>query len=235
MQILENYQQIVESRKKLVKKKLSFLQNYYLCKLIRIFKLPIISFCALNKSWDYFRTFEFIESNLNINCKVLDVGCFQSEILPILKKAGYSNVYGIDQDSRIKGMPYQSEINYHIENFFNNSFADNFFDCLTCLSVIEHGFNETLFFSQFSRVLKKGGFLILSFDYWEKKINTDNIKMFNMDWNIFSKEEVLEILKNAEQKYKLKLVGNPKLDCSNKVINCANKDYTFAWLVFKKI
>ena len=235
MQILENYQQIVDSRKKLVKKKLSFLQNYYLCKLIRIFKLPIISFCALNKSWDYFHTFEFIESNLNINCKVLDVGCFQSEILPILKKAGYSNVYGIDQDSKIKGMPYQSEINYHIENFFNNSFADNFFDCLTCLSVIEHGFNETLFFSQFSRVLKKGGFLILSFDYWEKKINTDNIKMFNMDWNIFSKEEVLEILKNAEQKYKLKLVGNPKFDCSNKVINCANKDYTFAWLVFKKI
>ena len=50
---------------------------------------------------------------------------------------------------------------------------DSYFDSIICLSVIEHGFNEDLFFSQFSRILKKGGFLILSFDYWEKKINTD--------------------------------------------------------------
>jgi 2-polyprenyl-3-methyl-5-hydroxy-6-metoxy-1,4-benzoquinol methylase len=235
MQILESYDQIIVARKELVKKKVSFLQNYYLCKLIKILRLPIISFCAFNKSWDYFLTFEFIESNLNFNCKILDVGCFQSEILPILKRGGYSNIYGIDIDTKIKRMPYQSQINYYNENFFENSFPDNFFDCLTCLSVIEHGFNEDLFFSQFSRILKKGGFLILSFDYWENKINTDNIKMFQMNWNIFSKEEVLGILNNVEVKYKLKLVGNPKFKCSNYVINCANKDYTFAWLVLQKI
>lgn len=234
MYVLKNYQQILDSRKKLESKRLSFLQNYYLCELVRILKLPINVFSAFNKSWDYHCTFNFIEKNLSFNCKILDVGCLQSEILPILKKAGYLDVYGIDLDPKISRMPYQSDIKYYVENFFNNSFKDNFFDCLTCLSVIEHGFDEVSFFSQFSRILKPGGFLILSFDYWYKKIQTDNIEMFGMDWRIFSKEEVLKIIINAKKKYRLELVGHPNFYCNNKVINCAGKDYTFLWLVFKK-
>ena len=39
---------------------------------------------------------------------------------------------------------------------------------------------------------------------------------------------------NAREKYNLELVGNENFEFEDAVINCANKNYTFAWLVFKR-
>ena len=151
-----------------------------------------------------------------------------------LYKGGFKNIHGIDTNPKIKKMPFSDKINYHVGNFFENKFQSSFFDCITSISVIEHGYNEELFFSQFSRLLKKDGYLILTFDYWEKKIETENIKMFNLDWKIFSKEEVKSMIVHASKKYNLELIGKENYDCVDTVINCASKDYTFAWMVFKK-
>ena len=59
--------------------------------------------------------------------------------------------------------------------------------------------------------------------------------MFDLSWNIFSKDEVKSMIINAREKYNLELVGNENFEFEDAVINCANKNYTFAWLVFKKI
>ena len=40
---------------------------------------------------------------------------------------------------------------------------------------------------------------MVSFDFWPKKIDTSNIKLFGMEWNIFSKDEVLLLIKDASE------------------------------------
>ena len=235
MKILSKYNQLTQTRKILKKKGLSFAYNNSVSYLIRRLKLPIMQIGDFNKSWDIYNSFEFIDKNLAKNIKIIDVGCYGSEILLTLYKSGFKDIHGIDTNPKIKKMPYSNKINYHVGNFFENNFQSCSFDCITSISVIEHGYDEKLFFSEFSRLLKKDGYLILTFDYWNTKIETDNIKMFDLSWNIFSKEEVKTMIINAREKYNLGLVGNENFKVEDAVINCANKNYTFAWMVFKKI
>lgn len=235
MKILSKYNQLTETRKILKKKGLSFAYNNSVSNLLRRLKLPIMQIGEFNKSWDIYNSFDFINKNLAKNTKIVDVGCYGSEILLTLHKSGFKNIHGIDTNPKIKKMPYSNKINYHVVNFFENNFQSCSFDCITSISVIEHGYDEKLFFSEFSRLLKKDGYLILTFDYWDTKIETDDIKMFDRSWNIFSKEEVKSMIFNAREKYNLELVGNENFEFKDAVINCANKNYTFAWIVFKKI
>ncbi len=51
------------------------------------------------------------------------------------------------------------------------------FDYITSLSVIEHGVNIENYFKEMNRVLKKGGMLLTSTDYWYDKIN-NSAKVF---------------------------------------------------------
>ena len=235
MKILSKYNQLTETRNMLKKEGLSFAYGNYVSYLLRRLKLPIMQICDFNKSLDIYNSLDFINKNSAKDAKILDVGCYGSEILLTLYKSGFKNIHGIDTNPKIKKMPYSDKINYHVGNFFENKFQSGSLDCVTSISVIEHGYNEKSFFSEFSRLLKKNGYLILTFDYWDTKIKTDNIKMFNLSWNIFSKEEVKSMIINAKEKYNLELVGNENFEFEDAVINCANKDYTFAWLVFKKI
>jgi len=67
------------------------------------------------------------------------------------------------------------------------------FDYITSLSVIEHGVNIQNYFKEMNRILKKGGVLLTSSDYWPDKlvnkiIDKDIRKMSRN--NVFSKEEI---------------------------------------------
>lgn len=234
MKILSTYNQLIETRNKLKNEGLSFISNSITSYLIKRLKLPFNLIGEFNKSWDIFNTISFVNKNLSKSARVLDVGCYGSEILLALNKCNFQEIHGIDTNSKIKKMPSPDKINYHVGNFFENNFENNSFECITSISVIEHGYNEKLFFSEFSRLLKKNGYLILTFDYWINKIKTDNIKMFDLDWKIFSKEEVKTMILNAKKLYNLELVGDENFEVKDKVISCANKNYTFAWLVFQK-
>jgi hypothetical protein len=47
------------------------------------------------KSWDTYKMIKMI-SNANRESFVLDVGCYESPILPMLKRLGFTNLYGCD-------------------------------------------------------------------------------------------------------------------------------------------
>ena len=219
MKILNHDKEIINSRKILVEKELSFIRSNFLSKLIHKFKLPILNIGDFRKSWDILNTVNFFNDNVDKQSKILDVGSWHSEIILSLHKMGYRDLYGIDINPMVKKMPFSSQINYHVENFFNNSFSDKSFDAITAISTIEHGYDE----------------LVISFDYWKQKIETNGIKMFDLDWKIFSENEVNIMIKNVEKKYDLALIGERNFFSENKVIDCAGKNYTFAWLSFNKI
>ena len=143
------------------------------------------------KSWDVLKTIEFFESDVAKTAPILDIGSFCSEIPGMLHRLGYSNISGIDLNPDVVRMPYCENIHYSIGNFIQTSFPDESFAAITAISVIEHGFNSTELISEVHRLLKPGGYFIASVDYWKEKISTDGLSAFNMDWKIFSGDEIM--------------------------------------------
>ncbi len=186
------------------------------------------------KSWDILETVNFIKSNLNKDASILDIGCYASEILVSLHQIGYRKLNGADLNSDVKEMPHQNEIHYEVVNFMETKFANQSFEAITAISVIEHGFEPERLLAEVSRLLKPGGYFISSFDYWPNKIDTNSIKYFGMDWLIFSKEDVEKFITLATS-CGLEPVGAIDYFGEDSPIKCAGKSYTFGWLVLKKI
>jgi len=130
-------------------------------------------------------------------------------------------------------MPYQDFIRYEIADFRHAPFEDASFHAITSISVIEHGFDGPALLKEISRLLRVGGYFIASFDYWPVKIDTTGTSFFGMEWKIFSKEEVIHFVAEAEN-YGLYPVGELMFDSKDRPIATAGKQYTFGWLVLAR-
>ncbi|MBY0522077.1 MAG: class I SAM-dependent methyltransferase [Gemmataceae bacterium] len=234
MEVLRDKTEIRQARAALKKLGASSLDGMLPRLLNKIGLLNRILFVDEAKSWDILKTVEFLSSKITKSDPVLDIGCYASEILIALKKLGYSNLAGVDLDKSIEEMPYNDEIRYVVSDFMETPFADGSFRVVTSISVIEHGLNTAALFSEVSRLLAANGYFIASFDYWPDKINTDNIKFFHMDWTIFSREEVVALVAEAER-FSLRPLGVVNPPVKDRTVFCASKSYTFAWMVFQKM
>lgn len=185
------------------------------------------------KSWDVLKTVEFIESHTSKSDPILDIGAFASELPCILHKLQYSNVAGIDLNPDIKKMPYADAVRYEVSDFMRTPFESESFQVITAISVIEHDLNSKLLLAEVSRLLHPGGYFVASFDYWPDKVDTSGISFFGMDWNIFSEQEVRGFLAEASE-YGFTPAGEMNLASVDRPIKCAQKNYTFAWLVLQK-
>jgi SAM-dependent methyltransferase len=185
------------------------------------------------KSWDVLRTVWFLEEHVPKDVPVLDLGASGCEILPILHRLGYSNLAGIDLDPGIVNMPHAEAIRYLAADFMNVPREDGSFGCVTAISVIEHGFDAERLLTEMARILRPGGFLVASVDYWPEKIDTTGIAAYGMDWIIFSREDLQSFLGQAEG-FGLQPVGALDFDAGEKVANWMGRSYTFAWIALCK-
>ena len=185
------------------------------------------------KSWDLLKAVEFIEQNVPKTANILDIGAYASEILCVLQALNYDNLIGIDLNPNVLSMPYATRIDYRICDFMNTPFDNETFQAITAISVIEHGLDIEKLLKEISRLLQPGGYFIGSTDYWNEKINTDGIQIFDMDWKIFSATELTDFIQMAAN-YNLQLHGECDLSVQDKVISCLGKEYTFAWFVLQK-
>ncbi len=233
MEVLQKKKQINESRDILIKKGVSIIDNPLSTILRRVGLLGGVKVGDKVKSWDVLSTIKFLEENIKKDSKVLDIGCYASEILVSLNKLGFKDLTGIDLNPDLNKMPCQEAVRYVVDDFMNTKFENASFDAITSISVIEHGFNSKKLLTEMSRLLKPGGYLIASFDYWPDKIDTSEVKFFGMDWLIFSKDEVLTFVNEAAE-YGLFPVGELNYEAKDRVISCSDQDYTFAWMVLKK-
>ncbi len=185
------------------------------------------------KSWDVLKTLNFLEQHIERSSPVLDIGTFCSEIPCSLHRMKFENLAGIDLNPEVKRMPYCERINYTVGDFFHTPFPDASFSAITAISVIEHGFKSELLLEELSRLLSPGGFFIASVDYWKEKISTDGLTWFDMDWRIFSKEEMLAFFDQAAR-YGLYPIGSMDFETGEKAISWNDREYTFAWFVLQK-
>ena len=98
-----------------------------------------------------------IASRLVRGKKVLDVGCGRGELMAKLKNR---MVYGIDFSEK---MLDSSVPNTLIASAEDMPFKNGFFDCVTAIGLIEYLKDDLAFVAESHRVLKLGGYLIISY------------------------------------------------------------------------
>lgn len=238
MFVLSSKSQIRLARRELERRKLSSTSSQAVKLIYRIaYKFKIARTIAIGdnvKSWDVLRTTNFVEQHLSQQAWILDIGTYASEIPEVFRRLKYSNVVGVDLNANLGDMPNKNSTRFIRANFMATPFRSTQFSVITAVSVIEHGFNGPALLAEVSRLLESGGYFIASFDYWPEKIDTTGIDIFGMSWQIFSRQEVLDFVKDAEA-FGLIPANELNLDTQQPVMHWGGKDYTFAWLVLQKL
>jgi len=221
-------------------------------------KLQLFRHHSQIKSWDTYKMIKMI-SGANRESFVLDVGCYESPILPMLKRLGFINLYGCDlrlksSDCTPNFTNNNSSFKYHedyepiakmysdrsyqlsIRNLEDTKYRDEMFDYVTSLSVIEHGVNIEKYFREMSRIIKSNSYLLTSTDYWpDKLVNNKNVLSKGTPDNIFSRDEIENLVEIAE-KNGLKLIEPIDFEYKDKVVrwNSIGLDFTFIFFAMRK-
>ncbi len=182
------------------------------------------------KTWDVQRSVDAFAARLESSDPILDVGCFACDMLPALKRLGYSNLFGIDLNPAVLQMPYAEVIDYTVGDLLSTPWPDGHFAGISAISVIEHGVPDEELCREVGRLLRPGGVFVFTTDYWPQKIVTTE-RMFGLDWRIFDASEI-ETLVAVARSHNLHPVSDPGraiLDVGSPPIHFSGKEYTFLY------
>jgi SAM-dependent methyltransferase len=182
------------------------------------------------KTWDVQRSLDAFAARLEPADAILDVGCFACDMLPALKRLGYSNLHGIDLNPAVLQMPYADAIDYRVGDLLSTPWPDGYFAGISAISVIEHGVPDDELCREVSRLLRPGGVFLFTTDYWPEKVRTVE-RMFGLDWRIFDAAEIEQLVAVA-QTHNLHPCSDPGAlirDTRSPAIHFAKKDYTFLY------
>jgi len=182
------------------------------------------------KNWDHLAAAYAIVQSFPKTACVLDAGAeYYSNVLPALFVYGYRNLYGMNlsfADSARRG-----PIRYLPGDITRTEFPDDFFDAATCMSVIEHGVPLRAYFREMFRLLKPGGLLITSTDYYPEPIDTGNRIAHGAPIKIFCKREIEEMIGDA-QSCGFELTGEIDIDQKARSVRWDEYDLEYSFLIF---
>jgi SAM-dependent methyltransferase len=175
---------------------------------------------------------------------VLDLGCGTGEALKLLGAAGTcGELHGIDlriswrlrlSQWKRRRAAGRAPFELHRGDVMRLSFADGSIDIAYAISVIEHGVDLRRFFAEVHRVLRPGGVLFVTTDYWPDPIDTRSVEAFDLPWRIFSRTDIESMIAEAERAG-LHLSSRMAVpECSRATVHWQQRDYTFIQLTFTR-
>lgn len=186
------------------------------------------------KNWDTLAGLSIISKLKPHAQSILDAGGeYYSVILPDLKDSGIGKEL-IALNLAFKENINSEDILYIHGDLTDTEFPDNYFDAVTCLSVIEHHVDPRKYFQEMSRILKPSGVLFTSIDYWETPIDTRNLLDDGKPIKIFTKENVEELIQIANDE-QFSLVDPISYTCGDKVVHWSDFDLRFTFMYFTLI
>lgn len=185
---------------------------------------------AEEKNWDHLAAVQAIAAAFPRSAKILDAGAeFYSNVLPGLFVYGFRHLYAMNlsfADPLRRG-----PIRYLPGDITRTGFPDCFFDAATCMSVIEHGVPLEAYFREMHRLLRPGGLLITSTDYYPAPIDTRDKYAHGAPIRIFCKEEMERVFAQAKE-CGFEQTGEVDLDATGRPIRWEIYDLDYTFLIF---
>ena len=184
------------------------------------------------KSWDVARTAQIIEREApDRNTAILDMGCYNSEILWVLHSMGYRHLFGCDLNPMCRWMPFWNRIRYSQADMAHTSYANHQFGVITCMSTIEHGVAIKPLIQEAGRLLVPKGLLIVTTDFDasdDDHVIPASFRAYNQSWRIFNPAALCEIIGQCQEAgFELLKPDKASLSHDQRPINWNGHDYTF--------
>lgn len=182
------------------------------------------------KNWDCLKALAFVQHFGGPDSIIADMGCSDyGRFLFWLKAFGYTHLFGCD---RIFKKPFtRLGIHFSPQNIEKTSFPADCFDFISCLSVIEHGVHLDRFFFECKRLVRPGGFLLLSTDYWPESVTDGSLfdELYQCPVKVFNRKDVESLLRLAEH-HGFTVVGDLDLSCGEKAVYWPKMNLRFTFL-----
>ena len=192
------------------------------------------------KNWDTFKCIAYIAAMGDLEGPILDAGTGVRVVAPRwLHQLGYRNLYGCDLKPTVVKPAYAAlGIKCSAQELTGTNYEDAFFQAVTCISVIEHGVPLGPFAREMSRILRPGGLLLISTDYWAEYIDCSGIYPYGVDapeMKILTPPDIESFVADAAAAG-LDLCEPLQLQTKDKAIHWdrTDRDYTFMFLAFRK-
>ena len=199
----------------------------------RAVTLGLPSHIERSKNWDSLAALDCILANTRPGANILDAGAeLYSVILPWLFLYGYRKLHGINL--AFQERTHRGPIVYDHGDITHTVYEPGSFDAVTCLSVVEHGVDLTAYFREMSRILKPGGILVTSTDYWDTPVDTRGQAAFGVPVHIFTELEIKDAIHIAER-FGFELTSPVQFGCKEKVVRWLGLDYTFILFSLRKV
>ncbi len=194
------------------------------------------------KNWDLWLAIDFINTQVPKSAPILDAGARWSPILERLESLGYTDLWACDLErstrETLQRMLRRSKIRFIKGDLTRTPFPDQAFAAVACVSVIEHGVKPEDYFREMSRILKPGGYLITSTDYWCAPVDTSGIFPYGPafgEMKVFDPDGIRQLVQLAGR-HGLELTEPLALECEEKVVHWkrVNREYTFIFFVLQR-
>jgi SAM-dependent methyltransferase len=205
--------------------------------------LPLHS--TAQKNWDHALLLNAL-TPLSHDSAIIDLGCDEGLTLNFLRAAGYENLYGLDLNISWRARAAQLvrmwrrrslKPPYHLgrASITQTPFEAGRFAAALSISTIEHGVDKPAFLREAARILKPGGLLFVTTDYWQERIRvSESFRAYGQRWEIACCDDIAQFLKSAAAVGLSPRSGCEIPACSQRTVHWGDADYTFIAMIFRK-
>jgi SAM-dependent methyltransferase len=201
---------------------------------------------SCEKTWDLYRLYELVRTAPR-ESRVVDLGCAGLCALKMLRTMGFSRLAGIDLSiswrdrvsqvwSMWKRRTLTPPFRLRRADITRTGFANGAFDIAVSISTVEHGVDLALFVREAARILRPGGILFVTTDYWSEGVSVEgDFRPYGLPWHVFDQKQISDMIALADQ-YGLKLL-EPRareMECGDRCVAWSGCEYTFICLAFRK-
>lgn len=182
------------------------------------------------KSWDALGALHEVLSRTGPRARVLDAGAeYYSQILRWLYLYGYRDLTGVNLvfERPVRCGPIRLEPG----DITATRFADGQFDAVTCMSVIEHGVDLAAYFAEMARILRPGGVLVTSTDYFAEPTDTRGRHAYGGPIRVFDRRD-MEAAFSLAAEHGLRLTGPVDLESEERCVHWAEHNLRYSFLIW---
>jgi len=185
------------------------------------------------KNWSHIIALKNIMELSETDDRVLDAGGeVYSPLVDWLYLYGYRDLVVLNKE--FDGEFNHGPVTYMPGDITATEFGDSTFEAIACLSVIEHGVDTDEFLDEAYRLLRRGGVLVVSIDYWPEGVDSKGKTAFGLPWEPFDRADAVEFVNKAIS-IGFEISETPNLTAGDKIVKWQGEEYTFAIFILRHL